>query len=83
MLVITKRKQKQGLTLFAAASDARACSIPLIDDVKFISRPPQKFLSDISGLLQLLYNLRLSAASVVAFKMNIIEACFCAILKQQ
>jgi len=37
-------------------------------NVNFISRPSQKFLSDNSGILQLLYILPLTKASAVALK---------------
>jgi len=47
-------KVKQGVTLFAAVSDAPACCIPPNGDVDFISRPSQKYLSDNSGMLQIL-----------------------------
>ena len=52
--------------LFTAVSDAPAYCIPTIGDVNFISRPSQKFPSDNSSVLQILYNLPLSAASEVA-----------------
>jgi len=58
VLVITNRKWRQGVTLFVAASGAPACCIPAPNgDVSFISRPSQKFLFDISGVLQILFNL--------------------------
>jgi len=67
-LVITDRKLKQGVTLFTAVSGAPASWIPPNGDVNFISRPSQKFLCDNFGLLQILYNSPLFAASAVALK---------------
>jgi len=52
--------------LFTAVSGASACCVPPSGDVKFISRPSQKFFSDNTGVPKILYNLLLSAASVVA-----------------
>jgi len=67
-LVITNRKKKQEIFLFAAISAASICCIPHNGGANFISRPSQKFLSDISGMLQILYNLPLSAASAVTLR---------------
>jgi len=44
-------KYKQGVTIFAAVSDAPACCIHLTGGANFISRPLQKFLSDVSVVL--------------------------------
>jgi len=41
---------------------------PTYGGANFISRPLQKFLCDISGVLQISYNLRLSAAPAVALR---------------
>jgi len=40
--------------LFAVVSGAPVCYIPPNGDVNFISRPSQKILCDISGVLQIL-----------------------------
>jgi len=52
--------------LSAAVSGVPACCIPPKGDVKLFSTPSQKFLSDNSGVLQILYNLLLSAVSAEA-----------------
>jgi len=54
---------KQRVTLFAAVSGAPIFCIPPLGDVNFISSPSQKFLSDTSGMLQILYILPLTVAS--------------------
>ena len=52
--------------LFEAVSGAPACYVTPKGDVKFISRPSQKCLSDNSSMLQIQYILPLTAASAVA-----------------
>ena len=71
---------KQGVTLFAPVSGVPACCIPPHDDVNFISRPSQNFLVDVFGVLHILYNVSLSAASTVALNENR-AFLFCTVLK--
>jgi len=58
----------QEITLFAAVSGASTSCIPHNGGAHFISRPSQKLLSDISGVLQIVYNFPLSAALAAALR---------------
>jgi len=51
------------MALFATVSGAPTFCIPPLGDVNFISSPSQKFLSDNSGMLQILYIFPLTVAS--------------------
>jgi len=64
-LVISYQKQNKELMLFAAVSGAPACCITPKGDVNFSSRPLQKCLFDISGMLQIQFILPLTTASAV------------------
>jgi len=54
-LVITNWKVKRGSTLFAAVSGSPACCIPPNGDASFIASPLQKFLSNNSMNMAVIY----------------------------